>query len=70
MLHCWADGPVTMQEFDAAWILIREVGSTCMAERGHAGPHEFVSDSEITIHFPPFQGKEDDDGEADVAAVR
>lgn len=43
IVHCWADGPRTTDD----------VGTTCMLEDGHEGPHEWTRDDQISIRFAP-----------------
>lgn len=50
VLHCWEDGPVT-DELDENGYPIGQIGSTCMLEAGHEGPHDFIPDSNIGISF-------------------
>jgi hypothetical protein len=42
IVHCWAVGPRNPGD---------DYGSTCMLEDGHQGPHEFVSDVDLTVTF-------------------
>lgn len=41
VLHCWEDGPRTADD----------CGTTCMLERDHEGPHDFVRDDQIGVEF-------------------
>ena len=43
--HCWEGGPIDPED---------GMSRTCMAEDGHAGPHQWVRDNEIIISFPPY----------------
>lgn len=42
--HCWQDGPKTSDDR----------GTTCLLPDGHAGPHEFTRDDEITVRIEPI----------------
>jgi hypothetical protein len=46
VLHCWEEGPQTDDD----------CGTTCMLERGHAGPHEWTRNDEIGVQFAPDSG--------------
>lgn len=50
--HCWHDGPSLLEWIEAGKDSYEYVGSTCMLERGHDGPHEFTPDDQIGITFP------------------
>lgn len=57
MTHCWKDRAEDARERFGDWSpqhceAFLNNGS-CMRPDGHAGPHEFVSDSEIAITFEP-----------------
>jgi hypothetical protein len=43
IVHCWEDGPRTADD----------VGTSCMLEMGHEGPHVWVRDDDIIIRFLP-----------------
>ena len=45
-LHCWEDGPRVMRTDS-------DVGTTCMLEAGHDGPHKWTRDDQITVSFAP-----------------
>ena len=55
MTHCWKGyldwldecGLLGSEEWAAAY----ECDATCMLPDGHDGPHEFVRDDQIGIHF-------------------
>lgn len=51
--HCWEDGPKICREHGVACDDFRceTVGTSCMLEDGHEGPHEFCRDDEITVAF-------------------
>lgn len=53
--HCWRDGPSISEWLEANpdSDIDSYVGSTCMLERGHEGPHEFTPDSHIGVTFAP-----------------
>lgn len=53
ILHCWADGPSLLEWMEANPDADVEeyMGSTCMLEKGHDGPHEFTPDDRIGITF-------------------
>ena len=43
-VHCWQDGPQKL--LGTLETGLRSVGSTCMLEHGHAGPHEWSPDGD------------------------
>lgn len=58
--HCWQDGPAEDVLIDTEtergmegqwWTRLRSIGSTCLLPDGHAGPHEFTPDDQLTIQF-------------------
>jgi hypothetical protein len=64
MIHCWEDGParcrVTGEILDNEWKVCGRhwdsekpcaIGSTCMLEKDHKGPHQWTPDDGISISF-------------------
>lgn len=65
MNHCWKDKREDVEERlgigSDEWVDSVLESGTCMLERGHDGPHEFVPDAEIVITFTdPTNGENDD----------
>lgn len=53
---CWKDYHEWLEEngqyMSDEWANAFSDGGTCMAADGHAGPHEFIPDSDVSISFP------------------
>lgn len=58
-LHCWHDGLTILEWLEANpdRDIEEYVGSTCMLEKGHSGPHEFTPDDCIGIAFAPAKAQ-------------
>jgi hypothetical protein len=52
--HCWHghrdDLEPGTREYERSWAMYPD-GATCMLPNGHAGPHEYTPDDEITVSF-------------------